>query len=340
MNYITHSHMFHVSALNKPRQVAMLAFPNAKLLDVSGPIDMFATALDLLATTQPGPPFFTVEVIAEAPDCVTTSSGVRIMVDRRLQDVDLDRLDTLMVAGGLGVEALLHHSALLQWLAAAAQRVRRVGSVCTGAFLLAAAGLLDGRRATTHWRHTARLAQGFPAVCVEPDAIFVKDGHIYTSAGVTAGMDLALALIEEDLGRDIALAVARDCVMFLKRPGGQSQFSSYLMLQHSSDSSMCELQGWILDHLDADLSVGALAARVAMSPRNFARVFKREVRTTPARFVEMARLQAARQQLETSHVPIEAVAHDCGFGNPEHLRRAFMRQYRISPQSYRQRFQA
>jgi transcriptional regulator GlxA family with amidase domain len=206
--------------------------------------------------------------------------------------------------------------------------------------LLAAAGLLDGRRATTHWRYAARLAQLFPAVTVEPDAIFVKDGHVYTSAGVTAGSDLALALVEEDLGRDIALAVARECVMFLKRPGGQSQFSAHLMLQQSSTPSICDLQGWILDHLDADLSVTALSARVAMSPRNFARVFKREVRTTPARFVEMARLQAARRHLEASQAAVETIARDCGFGNPEHLRRAFMRQYGVSPQGYRQRFQA
>jgi transcriptional regulator GlxA family with amidase domain len=316
----------------------MLAFPNAKLLDVTGPIDIFATTLDLLATRQSGSPFYTVEVIAATPGALTTSSGVRLVADRSLEEVDLDRLDTLMLAGGLGVEGLLHDTALLQWLVEAAHRVRRIGSVCTGAFLLAAAGLLDGRRATTHWRYATRLAQHFPAVSVEPDAIFIKDGHVYTSAGVTAGMDLALALVEEDLGRDIALTVARDCVMFLKRPGGQSQFSAHLMLQQSSHTSIGDLQNWVLDHLDADLSVAALAERAAMSPRNFARVFKRDVHITPARFVEIARLQAACRQLETSQASVERVARDCGFGNPEHLRRAFMRQYRISPQSYRQRF--
>lgn len=341
MKHPVNSHLIHLSiAEDRPRRVAVFAFPNAKLLDVTGPVDIFASALDLLVAIQPGPAFYQVEVIAQTPGALTTSSGVRIVADRHLREIDLEQIDTLMLAGGVGVADLLSNTTLLQWLADAAPRVRRLGSVCTGAFLLAAAGLLDGRRATTHWRYAARLAQLFPSVTVEPDAIFVKDGHVYTSAGVTAGMDLALALVEEDLGRDVALAVARECVMFLKRPGGQSQFSAHLMLQQGSATPICDLQGWILDHLDADLSVTALSERVAMSPRNFARVFKRDVHTTPARFVEVARLQAARRHLEASQASIEAIARDCGFGNPEHLRRAFMRQYRVSPQGYRQRFQA
>ena len=220
-----------------------------------------------------------------------------------------------------------------------AQRVRRLGSVCSGAFVLAEAGLLDGRRATTHWSVCDALAQRYPRVRVDPDPIFIRDGRIYTSAGVTAGMDLALALVEEDHGREIALHVARELVLFLRRPGGQSQFSAQLALQTTDHQPLRELQAWIAEHPSADLSVATLAARVAMSPRNFARVFVRELGLTPARFVEQIRVEAARRRLEESAHGVDLIASECGFGSAESMRRSFVRTLRVPPSAYRSRFQ-
>jgi transcriptional regulator GlxA family with amidase domain len=214
-----------------------------------------------------------------------------------------------------------------------------LASVCTGAFILASAGLLNDRRATTHWRSANALSREYPAITIDPDAIFVRDGHIYTSAGVTAGMDLALALVEEDFGREVALMVARLLVLFLKRPGGQSQFSSQLAVQMLPSGPLKGLPEWILEHLAEDLSVERLAARVAMSPRNFARVFLKETGATPAKFVEIARIEKARRELEDSNVAVEAVACLCGFGNAERMRRTFQRHLRVVPQEYRRRFE-
>ena len=212
--------------------------------------------------------------------------------------------------------------------------------MCTGAFLLAEAGLLDHRRVTTHWGSCRRLARDYPGLQVDPDPIFVRDGEVYTSAGVTAGIDLCLALVEEDHGRDLALAVARQLVVFLKRPGGQAQFSSHLSTQLAERDALAEVQGWVADHLDDDLSVARLAARAAMSPRHFARVFRAETGVTPARFVEHARVEQARRRLEESSTGIEEIAHDCGFGTPETMRRAFLRSLWVGPSEYRQRFRA
>jgi transcriptional regulator GlxA family with amidase domain len=220
-----------------------------------------------------------------------------------------------------------------------ARRDRRVGSVCTGAYLLAEAGVLDGRRVTTHWASCRDLAERYPRLSVEPDPIFVRDGPVITSAGVTAGMDLALALVEEDHGRELALAVARRLVMFVKRPGGQSQFSIALEAQASAREPVPDVQAFIAAHPGADLSVGALARRAGMSPRNFARVFARETGTTPARFVERARVEAARRQLEDTGLGLAGVADACGFGSVETLRRSFLRQLRVGPAEYRHRFQ-
>jgi len=247
-------------------------------------------------------------------------------------------IDTLLVAGGRGTAAALRDRPLIAWLRSMAPRVRRVGSVCSGSFLLAEAGLLDGRRATTHWGWCDTLAKQYPAVTVAPDPIFVRDGNVYTSAGVTAGMDLALALVEEDHGRALALEVARQLVMFLRRPGGQSQFSAQLAVQSADREPLRELQAWITEHPDADLSVPTLARRVAMSPRNFARVFTREVGMTPARFVESVRVEAARRRLEESAHGVDSVATACGFGTAESMRRAFLRIVRVPPAAYRHRF--
>jgi transcriptional regulator GlxA family with amidase domain len=212
--------------------------------------------------------------------------------------------------------------------------------VCTGTFLLAEAGLLDGRRVTTHWGWCRHLAREFPTLTVESEPIFVQDGDVYTSAGVTAGIDLCLALVEADHGRELALSVARQLVVFLKRPGGQAQFSSHLSAQLAERDAVAEVQTWIADHLDEDLSVARLAARAAMSPRHFARVFRAETGVTPARFVERARVEQARTRLEQSSVGVEEIAHACGFGTPETMRRAFLRALWVAPSEYRQRFRA
>jgi transcriptional regulator GlxA family with amidase domain len=320
------------------RRIAMLAFPGCQILDVTGPLEVFARAarwLDEHGLSRT--PAYVVELLASSEGPVAASSGLRLVADRPVRAVR-SGIDTLLVAGGVGTPSALRERNLLEWLRRMAPRVRRLGSVCTGAFLLAEAGLLDGRAATTHWRHCAALAERYPKVKVDPDPIFVRDGNVYTSAGVTAGMDLALALVEEDHGRRVALAVARELVLFLRRPGSQSQFSAQLTVQAADREPLRELQAWIADHPGADLSVAALASRVAMSPRNFARVFARELGLTPARFVENVRVEAARRRLEESSLGVDAIAADCGFGTAESMRRAFVRALRVAPSAYRSRF--
>ncbi len=247
-----------------------------------------------------------------------------------------------MVAGGDGVQGLLADGPAIATVAGHLRRLaptaRRVTSVCTGAFLLAEAGLLDGRRATTHWSRCAQLADRFPAVTVEPDPIFTRDGNVFTSAGVTAGMDLALALVEDDLGREAALTIARWLVLFLHRPGNQAQFSAQLSGQLADRDEVRSLQQTIVEHPGADCTVEALARRAAMSPRHLARVFAEEVGTTPARYVEQVRLEAARRRLEESADPVEAIATTCGFGTSETMRRAFIRALGVPPAEYRRRF--
>jgi transcriptional regulator GlxA family with amidase domain len=246
-------------------------------------------------------------------------------------------LDTLLVAGGEGVDAAAADPELVAWVRRRANRARRVASVCTGAFLLAAAGLLDGRRAATHWKYCAKLAQRFPAVHVEPDPIFVCDGPVWTSAGVTAGIDLALALVEEDLGRSLALAVARYLVVFLKRPGGQAQFSAALALQTAEDK-FGGLHAWINEHLADDLSLSVLADQAGMSERSFSRHYVQATGQTPARAIERLRVEAARRLLSESRSPVKRVAQRCGFGSEETMRRSFLRLLAVTPQDYRSRF--
>ena len=322
-----------------PRRIAIVAHPDAQLLDVAGPLEVFAGASRFLRErgARSGDAY-AIELLAPRAGALVTSSGLTLVADRAFSTVR-GGVDTLLVAGG-DVRAAMRDAALLAWLRRMAARVRRLGSVCTGSFVLAAAGLLDGRRATTHWAYTELLARAYPRVAVDPDPIFVRDGHVYTSAGVTAGMDLALALVEEDLGREVALQVARRLVLFLRRPGGQSQFSAQLATQAADREPLRELQSWILDHLTDDLSVAALAHRVAMSPRNFARVFAAEVGVTPARFVERARVEAARRRLEESERGVEEVAAQCGFGSAESMRCAFVRTLRVPPSAYRNRFRS
>jgi transcriptional regulator GlxA family with amidase domain len=247
-------------------------------------------------------------------------------------------IDTLIVTGGNSAIEASRDASLVRSVARLAARSSRVASVCTGAFLLAAAGLLDGRRATTHWQACDLLSRWYPSVEVDKDPIFVRDGNLWTSAGVTAGMDLALALVAEDLGRDVALGVARQLVMFVQRPGGQAQFSTQLGLQTSERDPIRALQAWIADHTDDDLSVERLAERVAMSPRHFARVFRDEVGVTPAVYVEGARIEVSQRLLETTTRPVDDVARASGFGTVETMRRAFARRVGASPREYRERF--
>lgn len=321
-----------------PMRIAMLAFPNVQVLDVMGPLEVFArTSRWLRDNGKRRDHAYEVEIIGLKRGPFRTSSGLRLYADRGIADVGRG-IDTLLIAGGLGVEQYRSHAPLLRWIRRQAGLVRRLASICTGAFLLAEARLLDGRRATTHWYHCADFARDFPEVQIEPDTIFVQDGSLYTSAGVTAGMDLALALVEEDHGRDIALAAARQLVMFLKRPGGQSQFSAQLSVQLAEHQLLRELQSYIVEHPNDDLAVARLAGRVAMSPRNFARVFTREVGTTPGRFVASVRVETARRLLEETSEPLEAICEKSGLGTPESMRRAFQRSLGIAPGRYRERF--
>ena len=315
------------------RRIVLFAFDRFQALDLVGPAEVFS-----MASRLAGGGAYTIEVVAKERE-ITTSSGLRLRPDRS-PAACRGPIDTLVVVGGEGVPAALEERDLLRWIARTARRSRRVASVCNGAFLLARAGLLDGRRATTHWASCATLAELHPEIDVEQDAIFVRDGDVYTSAGVTAGMDLSLALVEEDLGRRAALEVARWLVLFLKRPGGQSQFSAQLSAQIAERRPLRELQAWIADNLDADLSVPALAERACMSPRNFARAFRREVGATPAAYVEAVRVEAARMALDETQEPVDAIARRCGFGAVETMRRAFHRRLGVGPSGYRERFRA
>ncbi|MNJ31437.1 GlxA family transcriptional regulator [Pseudomonas alkylphenolica] len=314
-------------------RITLLAFPRVQLLDVVGPADVFAEAAKQLGN----PRAYRVEVIGTEKGLIKGSSGLKLAIDETFESYK-GRTDTLLVAGSPQIDEIARNPALQAWLRQQAKSVRRIGSVCSGAFVLAAAGLLDGRHVTTHWNSSAKLAKDHPQTRVDPDSIYIKDGNLYTSAGVTAGMDLALALIEEDHGRELALSVAREMVMFFKRPGGQSQFSAQLAAQTAERSVIREVQDYILGHLKADLSVPTLAARAGMSERNFARTFKAEAGSTPAQFVEMARIDAARRLIEESEVSLKRLADTVGYANTDGFRRAFMRRLGVGPSDYRKRF--
>jgi transcriptional regulator GlxA family with amidase domain len=321
-----------------PRRIAMLAFPEVQVLDVMGPLEVFSRTARWLRDHRKGPECaYNVEIIGLKKGPFLTSSGLRLYADHGIAEIG-PGIDTLLIAGGVGVTKLRTKKTLLSWIQSQSGHVRRLASICTGAFLLAEAGLLKGRRATTHWNHCSEFAKAFPDVRLEPDTIFVQEGSLYTSAGVTAGMDLALALVEEDFGREVALAVARELVLFLKRPGGQSQFSAQLSVQLAQHEPLRELQTYIQEHLNEDLSVEQLARKVAISPRHFARIFAQEVGMTPARFVAALRLETARRLLEDTSDSMEEVCRRCGLGTPESMRRAFVRALGIPPGQYRERF--
>jgi transcriptional regulator GlxA family with amidase domain len=319
---------------NPPRRVEILAFERVQLLDVAGPLQVFATANDL-AVHRRLPPPYALEVVAPTAPSIRTSAGLGL-VTAPLPPVR-ETLDTLIVAGGFGVNAAREDQLLLNWLRERSRQARRVASVCSGALLLAAAGLLAGRRATTHWTRCAELARRHPDVRVESDPIFIRDGDVWTSAGITAGIDLALALVEDDLGRQTALDVARQLVVFLKRPGGQAQFSAALALQHGDDR-FGPLHAWIGDNLSGDLTVPRLAARAGMSDRTFLRRYKQATGATPAKAIERLRVEAAQRKLCDSREPIKRIAVRCGFGCEETMRRSFARIVHVAPQDYRDRF--
>ena len=320
-----------MSEATTPRAVVMLAFEGAQVLDVVGPMQILAGVND-----ERGEPAYGLTLLAEKKGPLRTSGGLQLVADGAYSALPR-RIDTLLVAGG-DPQAALRDPAMRRAVKLGAARAARVASICTGAFFLAQAGLLDGRRATTHWRAVGDLAAHFPRICVEPDAIYVQDGPIWTSAGVTAGMDLALALVREDFGDAMALAVARRHVMYLMRPGGQSQFSAHLTSEEYPQGKLAALLHWIPEHVGQDLGVEALAARANMSARNFARVFVAETGTTPALYVERARLDAARRLLTGSSLALAAVAARSGFGSEERMRRVFQRHLKISPGAFRARF--
>ena len=314
------------------RRIVFVAFEGVEALDITGPWEVLHTA-GLIGGQQPE----LVCVTADGRD-VRSNSGLSFRADAAIGELGPEPIDTLVVPGGAGVRNALREQGLLDAIATRSATARRTAGVCTGAFLLAEAGLLDGRRATTHWAGCERLAAGYPQVEVEPDPIFIRDGDVYTSAGVTSGMDLALALVEEDHGSEVALQTARMLVVYARRPGGQTQFSVQLAHQLADRAPLRELQAWMEEHLAEDLSVGALADRLHLSERQFARVFRRELGTTPGDYVEQLRVERARNVLETDAAPLETVASRCGFAGAEVMRRAFQRRLGTSPSEYRQRF--
>jgi transcriptional regulator GlxA family with amidase domain len=317
----------------RPRTIEILAYPGVQLLDVTGPLQVFASANDLEMIAGRSPPYVVRVVAGTTP--VSTSAGLDL-VAQPLSSSD-EPVDTLIVAGGERVHAACEDKHLLQWLIARSRGARRVASACNGTFLLGAAGLLDGKRVVSHWSECRLLAQHYPKACVEMDPIFVRDGALWTSAGVTAGIDMSLAMIEEDIGHMAASAVARWLVVFLKRPGGQAQFSTVLALQHR-DREFDRLHGWMAEHLGKNLSVPALAERAGMSERSLQRHYRASMGLSPARAVEKMRVEAACQLLATTRDPIKRIAQRCGFGSEETMRRGFFRQVGIAPQDYRARF--
>ena len=326
-----------MTARARSRDVAILAYPGVQSLDVTGPLEVFAGAQALVEATERSDPGYRVRVLSSDGEPLQTSSGLTLVPHGRLGE-EPTRPDTLIVAGGYGAHDVCADRATIAWIARTSERARRTASVCTGAFLLAEAGLLDGRRATTHWSAAAELVRRHPAVQVDPEPIFLRDGPVWTSAGVTAGMDLALALVEDDLDRDAALSIARHLVMFLRRPGNQAQFSATLAAREPSREPLREVRRHIVENLAGDLSVEAMAACAHMSPRHFARSFHAETGVTPARYVEHIRIEAARRALEDTSEPVAAVAAACGFGTAETMRRAFLRALGVGPAEYRRRF--
>ncbi|GHB02147.1 GlxA family transcriptional regulator [Modicisalibacter luteus] len=325
------------------RTIACLLYPDVMSLDVTGPMQVFASA-NVERERLGLPPLYRLLLVGKRAGPIATSSGIRLHADESWQAIDGGTLDTLLVPGGQGVDAQRRDTALVAWLRAVEPRIRRLGSVCSGALLLAEAGLLNGRQATTHWADLETLADEYPSVQVQGDRLHTYDpnvadaAHLFTSAGVTAGIDLALALVEADLGRPLALAVAQRLVMFLHRPGGQAQFSPLLILSANGSQRLAGLLNWIPAHLSEDLSIEALAERANLSTRTLCRLFKQDVGMAPGQYVERVRLEAARSLLLGAQASVASVARLTGFGHPENLRRTFQKHHAISPQAFIERF--
>ncbi|HXA43858.1 MAG TPA: GlxA family transcriptional regulator [Candidatus Angelobacter sp.] len=316
----------------KPKTIAIVAVPNVQMLDVSGPLDVFAEA-----NVQARKEVYKLLVVATVPGEIRSCSGVRLVPDCVIGRGPIERIDTLLIAGAPDAPETTPRESVVLWLKQVVPAARRYGSVCTGAFMLAKAGFLEGRRVTTHWAVAKELARMFPKTIVEADSIHVRDGRLRTAAGVTAGLDLALALVEEDLGRDLALKVAGQLVMFFRRPGGQNQFVREGAAGPEGRSALQEMQRWIAANPGENHSIGSLAKRVELSPRHFARIFKSEVGLTPAQWVTEARVTAARRLLEFENSAPKEVAAKCGFTDADTLRRAFVRLVGATPAEYKKR---
>jgi transcriptional regulator GlxA family with amidase domain len=309
------------------RTVVISGPPPVQILDVTGPLEVFSNV----------PHYRLCVVAADGSGELETNRGVKISGAVSREDV-AGSIDTLVIAGGPGAESGEYNREYVEWIADAASRSRRIASICTGAFLLAAAGLLEGKRAVTHWRFCDRLAKEFPGVTVDPNPIFLRDGKTYTSAGITAGIDLALALVEEDHGHETALSIARQLIMFLVRPGGQAQYSHMLSRQATTFEPLRELQVYMMENLRSNLSVEALAEKMGMSPRHFSRVCLRETKMNPGHLVERVRVEAAQQMIDISSKGLKEIADACGFGSAESLRRSFQRVLGITAAEYVDRF--
>jgi transcriptional regulator GlxA family with amidase domain len=320
------------------KRIVFFGLPPVREIDLIGAVDVFATANQIAR----GKPLYDLKIISAEPvkrKQIAGMFGVSLSCDGDYRTFKME-VDTLLIPGGLGVEKKTASPAALHWLRKVAKKSRRVGSICTGTFLLAQAGLLDGRRVTTHWRFAAELAGKYPKVQVDPDPIWIQDGNYYTTAGVTSGIDLSLALVEDDHGAALALDVARMLVVFLKRPGNQTQFSMSPAAQKTERRPLHELQVWLATHLSADLPVETLAKRVAMSRRNFQRVFTTEMGIPPARYIEKMRIDAARRYLERTTLSLDEIADRCGFGSADVMGRVFVRVLRATPGEYRGRFRS
>lgn len=318
------------------KHIGIIAFDGVNAVDLVGPLEVFANAGRADFTRRESRGVYDAHVIGLGGGPVCAESGVRFVPDTPLSDAP--PLDTVIVPGGSGLREASTNSTVSEWLRLRAPAIRRVATVCTGVYGLAPTGLLDGRRVTTHWRFAEDLAKRFPQLIVDENAIFVKDGRYYTSAGITAGIDLALALVEEDLGLQAALTVAREMIVYLKRPGGQEQYSEPLHHQVHGADAFAELVAWIRGHLAGDTSVPALAARVRLSPRQFTRRFAAAFGCTPAGYVENLRLSVAREHLGSARRSIEGIAASVGFASADVFTRRFKRRFGVSPRSYRERF--
>jgi transcriptional regulator GlxA family with amidase domain len=332
--------MSQAATSERQHRILLVGFPPAQMLDISGPLDVFTIANELSEAAGCRAPY-QISLAGPTAGTLMTTSGVPLQAAFSLFDTTL-RPDTLLICGGRGARISSRDTRLVSALATLCDRANRVGSICTGAFPLAATGALDGHRATTHWAHFDEFSDQFPRVEIDRDALFLSAGKCHTSAGITAGIDFCLSLVERDLGRALALLVARELVVFMKRPGGQSQFSTLLIhdATGADKAPFDELVRWMAEHLNEDLSVDVLAARVAMSPRNFARRFNLALKIAPGRYVQMLRLDAARRLLTESTLSVKQIADRCGFQSAETMRIAFQRSLNTSPSDFRDRFQS